>query len=295
VPTSPDLLSIGDLARASGIGVATLRAWETRYGKPAAERLPSGHRRYRPADVRWLRGMAEALARGHRPSQVVGLSRAALEALLAREVGEGDSPSHWVRLAKGYESRPLARALRSSWDQSGPITFFDDRLGPFLENLGRAWVEGKISIRHEHWVSQLVEDLLRVRRRALAARGTARGRAGLLATLPGEKHGLGLQMAAVVCAARKMRLRLLGQDTPIEEIAAAARESRARFVALSVSLASGGVETDRLLADLRALLPESVRLVVGGCGARGPRRGPRGVEYVASMKEFDAWLAALPR
>jgi DICT domain-containing protein len=44
-------LSIGDLARRTGIGVSTLRAWEARHGFPVAQRLPSGHRRYSEQDV----------------------------------------------------------------------------------------------------------------------------------------------------------------------------------------------------------------------------------------------------
>lgn len=44
-------LSIGDLAERTGLSTATLRMWETRHGFPVPERLPSGHRRYREADV----------------------------------------------------------------------------------------------------------------------------------------------------------------------------------------------------------------------------------------------------
>ena len=39
-------LTIGDLARRTGLTPAVLRMWETRYGFPVPERLPSGHRRY---------------------------------------------------------------------------------------------------------------------------------------------------------------------------------------------------------------------------------------------------------
>ena len=60
--------------------------------------------------------------------------------------------------------------------------------------------------------------------------------------------------------------------------------------AISVSLATGGVEADRTIAQLRDALPEGVRLVVGGQGARGPRRGPRGIDYMASFDQFDDWI-----
>jgi MerR family transcriptional regulator, light-induced transcriptional regulator len=39
-------LTIGELARRTGVAVATLRMWEQRHGFPVARRLASGHRRY---------------------------------------------------------------------------------------------------------------------------------------------------------------------------------------------------------------------------------------------------------
>ena len=44
-------LTIREMARATGVGEATLRAWEHRYGFPAPRREPSGHRRYSTVDV----------------------------------------------------------------------------------------------------------------------------------------------------------------------------------------------------------------------------------------------------
>jgi DICT domain-containing protein len=41
-----DGVSIREVARETGVTEGTLRMWETRYGFPEPERLPSGHRRY---------------------------------------------------------------------------------------------------------------------------------------------------------------------------------------------------------------------------------------------------------
>lgn len=45
------LLTIGDLAKRSGLRPEVLRMWEQRYGFPVPQRLPSGHRRYAAEDV----------------------------------------------------------------------------------------------------------------------------------------------------------------------------------------------------------------------------------------------------
>lgn len=59
-------LAIGDVAERTGVSVATLRAWEARYGFPSPDRRSSGHRRYSDADVaaieRLLRARSEGLS-----------------------------------------------------------------------------------------------------------------------------------------------------------------------------------------------------------------------------------------
>ncbi len=44
-------VTIGELAKRTGIGISTVRAWERRYGFPVPQRLPAGHRRYSERDV----------------------------------------------------------------------------------------------------------------------------------------------------------------------------------------------------------------------------------------------------
>ncbi len=44
-------LTIGELARRSGVATATVRSWESRHSFPRPARLAGGHRRYRDEDV----------------------------------------------------------------------------------------------------------------------------------------------------------------------------------------------------------------------------------------------------
>lgn len=48
-------LRMRDVVERTGVGEATLRAWERRYDFPAPARLPSGHRRYSERDVELVR------------------------------------------------------------------------------------------------------------------------------------------------------------------------------------------------------------------------------------------------
>ena len=66
------LITIGELAKRTGITTHTLRIWEKRHGAPKAIRLPSGHRRYPLEDVERLKTVAQALKLGFRAGKVVG-------------------------------------------------------------------------------------------------------------------------------------------------------------------------------------------------------------------------------
>ena len=59
-----NLLSIGDVVRATGLNEATLRAWERRYGFPQPQREPSGHRRYPSEEVERILRVAAERERG---------------------------------------------------------------------------------------------------------------------------------------------------------------------------------------------------------------------------------------
>lgn len=284
-------LSIGDVAQQTGISPDTLRMWERRYGRPVPERLPSGHRRFSHDQLRWLRQVAEGLALGLRPSVLVPAEESELAALLdAKRPLRPASPRiaellAWVRAT---DDMALRAALLDDWRARTPDRFLSEILGPLLEEIGTAWCEGRIEVRHEHMASEVIADVLRTLRGTLPR--VERGPLVLFATLTGELHGLGLQMGALCAAMVGARTRVLGADTPSAEIAHAAREVGADVVAISVSLASGGVETDRDLAQLRQQLDPHVRLLVGGRGARVGRRGPRGIEYLDRLDQFGPWL-----
>ena len=119
---------------------------------------------------------------------------------------------------------------------------------------------------------------------------TAQGPLVVFATLPGETHGLGLQMAALVGASAGCRVIYLGTDIPLAQTAALARDIGASAVALSISSASDPAGVARLLTELRASLPSTVELVVGGGGA------PSGSEDARVLPDFDTlqrWCESL--
>jgi methanogenic corrinoid protein MtbC1 len=296
-------LTIGTLSAATGIPPETIRTWERRYGFPKAERKPSGHRVYALAAVPRLRRVAQAIARGHRPAQVVPASESALEALLAAfpmvpspspavpipdESGATDV-AVLVDAAHRFDATGLRRGFQSAWARLGPLEFLEQRATPFLAAVGEAWAAGTMGVRHEHFASAALGDFLRSVRLPLDER--AGGPWIVLATLPGEQHGLGLQMAALMFALRGWRTLVLGVDTPPAQIVALTREVDVRAVALSLIRRRPPREVMPHLTALRRQLPRGVMLIVGGSGAPQGRPHKSGITVFPDLGGADRWAA----
>lgn len=295
-PLDPDMefYSIGQAADATGISSETLRIWERRYGKPEPIRRPSGHRRYTREQVIWLRQIGELIARGHRPGIVVRMDPEEMARLLEERPAAQPSNAEaieMVDLIQKFDGETFVERMREASRKYPPTQFLLKFIAPVSEEVGRRWADGKLEIRHEHYATGLMEDYLRMLRSQFVT--YPYGPRVLLTTMSGETHSLGLQMAALLCAAEGVFHRVLGIDTPNPEIVAAAREANVQAVGVSVSLATSGPETDRQIADLREDLPMDTMLVVGGMGARGIRRGPRNVTYIESLEDWVRWLRTL--
>jgi len=305
-PTTPaptGLLSIGALSAATGVPVETIRTWERRYGFPVAERKPSGHRVYPLATVPRLRRIAQALAHGHRAAEVVPATEAVLESLLAAlpsaparpdrppiPPGAPTDPADLLDAVRTFDADRLRRSLHADWARLGPIEFLEVRAAPFLAAVGEAWAAGALDVRHEHFASACLGDFLRAVRMPLDDRAT--GPIAALATLPGELHGLGLQMSALVFALAGWRVLVLGVDTPVDQIAALVREAPIAAVGLSCA-APGGRGTTEPLKALRRRLPRRIPLLVGGAGAPSAS-GHASVEVLGSLTALDRWIRDHP-
>jgi len=269
-------LSIGSLAKATGVPVETLRTWEQRYGFPVAERKPSGHRVYALSNVSRLRRIADAIARGHRAGAVVGATDAELDRLLsatASPPATGPLPPNPSRASveellaavQAFDADRLTAALWSDWGRLGAIGFVERTVAPLIERVGLEWEQGGMEVRHEHFLSERLGDVMRAIRLPLDL--TSAGPTVICATLPGEAHALGLQMVALLLSSAGIRVIYLGTEIPPPELGRLARELGARAVAISVSAAADGAAVKRHLTKLRDAMPRQVQLLVGGRGA----------------------------
>lgn len=142
--SAPSPLSIGDLAARTGVPIATIRSWESRYGFPSPSRAGGGHRRYAEGDVA---AVEEVLA--HRRA---GLS---LEAAVRRATTAPASPRsvfaevrrHHPELTPQVLSKATLGALSHAIEDeccaraAVPLLFAGFQREQFLRHARPRWVD----------------------------------------------------------------------------------------------------------------------------------------------------------
>jgi DNA-binding transcriptional MerR regulator len=266
--------SIKATSQATGLSVETLRAWERRYRVVEPQRDASGRRAYGPADVLRLRRLREATDRGHPIGRLAALSEESLSRLLSespRSVARENAPNAFVtrllEAARSYDATECEQALVLAIALLEPRQLASEVLHPVLLEVGRRWHSGEFSISQERLVSSAVRRHLSLVLDTVSRH--AHREQIVFATLPGERHELGLLMAAVACAGRGLRVHYLGPELPAAEVARFAREVGAEIVALSVVLHEQLPDLLQQLATLVAGLEPDAVVWLGGAAATG--------------------------
>lgn len=296
-------LSIAAVERDTGLSKDTLRVWERRYGFPLPLRDAIGERAYALDQVERLRIVKRLLDAGHRPGRVVALPLPDLQQLAESTVdhpqraGEAvlnaSALRHLVDLIRIHDVQGLRQELGLLLARQGVRAFVTDVVAPLNLAVGDAWMRGQLQIFEEHLYSELMESALR---QALAsvplpAKPSSATRV-LLTTFPGEPHGLGLLMAEAMLALEGCVCVSLGVQTPLREILKAADALGARIVAIGFSGCLNLKQMQDGLTELRASLPDSVRLWAGGSTPGLQRRPMDGVEVISSLSQIQLELRA---
>lgn len=296
--TSGPGYSIRVASRLTGVSSDTLRMWERRYGFPAPARNDSGIRVYSGSDIERLLLVARALRAGFRAGEVVRRQAAELRELLRTPTGprfEAEPARPTVQSVLDALARDEADPLRAELKQSiatlGPGRFLVEVAGPLVEAVGRGWECGRLDVRHEHLLTAQLSTQLR--QLLSTYEENAAGPPVVLTTLPGERHGLGIEMVALYLAVHGVMPRLLGVDTPPVQIVEAARALGAGVVGISISAASDPSATADHLRFVLGGLPEDVRVWIGGRGARDIDLADRRLDKVIGWGELDQALERL--
>jgi DNA-binding transcriptional MerR regulator/methylmalonyl-CoA mutase cobalamin-binding subunit len=263
------MMNITAVERDCGLPKETLRVWERRYGFPSPLRDSRDERLYPADQVAKLRQLRRLVDAGHRPGKVVNLTAEELAALLPRSdapATQAEAQQVLAHLA-AYEAERLREFLSGLVMRLG-LRGFAAEVGPHLvKAVGAAWAQGELEIHQEHLFTEQFTAVMRTAKNS-ALGGVPQGRPlVLLSTFPQEPHSLGLLMAEAMFVLEGCRCVSLGVQTPVSDIAAAAKALNSDILALSFSATFPVAQAQAGLAQLRATAPETAEIWVGGACA----------------------------
>ena len=276
---------IADIERDTGLSKDTLRVWERRYGFPQPARDALGERSYPADQVHRLRQVKRLLDAGYRAGQVVGL---ALDDLLRlappTPALRDDHVRQWMAFIRAQDVAGLRRAMTAQLAQHGLVDLVAERLPAMNTAIGQAWLAGELAVHEEHLYSECVQTVLRGAAADTQAHKGVRPPRVLLATLPGEAHGLGLLMAECLLALEGCDTVALGTQLPLQDIVRAQAVRGADIVALSFTASPRLREVQQGLRQLRQALPPAVQLWAGGQNPALRREPPEGVTVLPGVR-----------
>jgi len=137
-------------------------------------------------------------------------------------------------------------------------------IAPALEETGRLWHTGELTVAEEHFVTDTTRSLMAILAHE-APRATPLGKTVLAAAVQGNGHDLGVRMVANFFEMDGWRAVCLGANVPADEVAQAASYFKADVVLLSATLMSQLKVTQQTIERVRAIEPDrDVKVLVGG-------------------------------
>ena len=263
------------VARLTGLSTHVIRIWEQRYRAVEPQRTPTKRRLYSERDIERLNLLRDATHAGHSiglvaqlPMDKLGKLVAALPSLpppAARAVAPAPTGSfldECVAAIKALDARALDDALKRGAASFGALGLLQRVVAPLTQTLGDLWRDGTFTAAHEHFASAALRVFLGNCAQPFGALDQAP--ILIVATPAGQVHELGALLVGAVASNLGWQVTYLGASLPAAEIAGAARQRRARAVALSLVYPEDDPQLAVELARLRESLPAEVPLLVGG-------------------------------
>ncbi len=263
------MYTIGRVAALTGVPVATLRAWERRYGVVQPVRTDTGYRLYDATALSAIQRMQALLDEGFGPKAAAAEVVAAREAVqpesvaAAADPGTEDEPSvaRFLAAAISLDSAELGRSLDEMFLAMSFEAALDRRLMPAVRALGDAWEKGELGVGGEHVASAAV--MRRMGTAFEAAAVDVDGPRILTGLAAGSRHEIGI--LAFATAARRCGLAVLhlGADLPNDMWVHAAAAYGADAAVLAVPTAAD-VDSARSAVDAMTRAHPQLLVYVGG-------------------------------
>ena len=264
------------VARLTGLSVYVVRIWEQRYQAVEPCRTSTNRRRYSQLDIERLNLLRALTRAGHSISQVARLPLADLHQLSAEHptaldprptpVPANPKPERFLveclAATRALDTGALRDALNRATTALGAMGSLQRVVAPLAQTIGDLWQEGTLTAAHEHFASAIIRLALGNATKPFSPENHAP--VLVVATPTGQLHELGALLVGAMASHLGWQVTYLGASLPAAEIAGAARDCRARAVALSLVYPEDDPGMAEELARLRSCLPATVPILVGG-------------------------------
>ena len=296
------------VAQRTGLSAFVIRIWEQRYGAVKPERTDTNRRLYSPQHIERLNLLRVVTQAGHNIGLIAKYSTEKL-GQLAAEAASNPTPTNrrvagtppqtgsmideCVAAMKALDAKGMDDALKRGVTTLGTLGLLQRVVAPLAQRVGELWINGTITVAHEHLATAVVRAFLW---NAAKVYGETKQAPGLLVATPaGQLHELGALLVGAMAANLGWQVTYLGASVPAPEIAGAARQCRARAVALSLVYPEDDSNLEGELIRLRELLPAEVVLLAGGRALPAYRDAIEriGAVQVGDLADLSAKLAGL--
>ena len=297
------MFTIKEASARTGVSVALLRAWESRYHVVAPRRTESGYRLYDEAAIAALTAMRRLVDEGWSPAT-------AAAAVSSGEVPSATPPSRPAGTGEAAAPTPEAEALTQDFidaasmvdvtrieavlDQAFALepfeTVADAWLMPALNALGDAWADGRVDVAGEHAASYAV--MRRLSSAFAAASSVSRGPRVVVGLPAGSHHELGALAFATAARRRGLAVVYVGADLPVDSWQRAVRAFPTRVAVLAVPTIDA---RDVAARTAEALLTNTPDVVVAAGGAQADDLHPGVVRLPHSIADAARFVENLRR
>ncbi len=296
-----DRLSIGAVAKLTGLTEFTLRAWERRHNVTHPHRSPTGRRLYSEKDVERLQLIRNLIDQGHTIRDLAALEVSKLKALTLAtaktntKVPRADALDELESSLRQMDLSNFSELLKSSQMKLDTRSFLLELVAPFMRRLGTLVFEGDLDIFHEHAASAIVRNILTGLLFSTENSTRFKDSAPIVFSTPeDDHHEFGILIASILCVLNRKRVFYLGPNMPALSLVKAGEATGSTHYVTGISAPMHALSTKQLskyITELVNLLPTHATLWLAGERSyelqNHSKVQQKKVKFIKSLEQFE--------
>ncbi len=282
-PDTHPVFNLKVVLKETGLAADTLRAWERRYGLPAPQRTPGGHRLYSERDIHILKWLIARQKEGLSISRAVDLWNEqtaqgldplsasdqaaesslswhpAISGLLKADLSLETIRAQWLSACMSFNESVAEQVVNQAFSVYPVETVCLEVFQKGLAEMGNLWYEDRASVQQEHFASALA--MRRLDALLTASPSPIRQQSVIIGCPADEWHAFMPLLLTLLLRRRGLPVIYLGANVPNDKFAETADSLHAHLVVL---VAQTLVTAANLQEVAQRLSSQGIRVAYGG-------------------------------